>query len=199
ASPGLNNAIRIEGPAAVVGSANLTLKGPLSSDAMLAKRGGGVLTIAGTQSNEPGAGLNVLAGRVNLNTDAGVPATTASAANANLTLQIGKGETIASLVVLNSDQELAGLNVASAAFSDSQGLDLNSPGDAGAFRSVRIYATDLTAAKTSIAIAIASANAPSAVDPHDGIFDSGLAAHPGSKIGMAIVTDAHGDANVLIR
>src|SRR5204862_547374 len=109
----------------------------LSSNSLLAKRGGGVLTIVGAQNNEPGAGLQVLGGRVNLNTDAGAPATAASAATANLTLQIGKGETGASLVVLGVDQELAALDVASANFADAQGLDLNTPSDAVAFRAVR--------------------------------------------------------------
>ena len=98
-----------------------------------------------------------------------------------------------------SNQELAGLEVAATTFTDSQGLDLNSPADAGAFRAVRVYAADLAAAKMSIYAAIANANASGAVDPHDGIFDSGLPAHPGARLGLAIVNDTHGDANVLIR
>jgi autotransporter-associated beta strand protein len=198
-APAFNNAIRIEGAAAVVGNANVTLKGPISSAAVLSKRGGGVLTISGVQSNDPGAGWNVLAGRVNLNSDAGAPATADSPASASLTLKIGKSETTGSLVLLGANQELASLDVASAAFSDVQGLDLNSPADPGAFRAVRIYATDLIAAKISIQSAIANANAPGAADPTDGIFDSGLIAHPGARIGVAIVNDAHGDASVLIR
>ncbi|HEV8292596.1 MAG TPA: autotransporter-associated beta strand repeat-containing protein, partial [Tepidisphaeraceae bacterium] len=198
-APAFNNPVRIEGPAAVVGSANLVLRGPISSNAVLSKRGGGVLSIWGAQSNEPGAGLNVLAGRVNLNSDAGTPATAASAAVANLILKIGKGEILDSMVVLGANQELAGLEVASAASTNAQGLDLNSPTDPGAFRTVRVYATELVAAKSSIYDAIANANASGALDPHDGIFDSGLSAHPGARIGVAMVNDAHGDANVLIR
>jgi hypothetical protein len=157
------------------------------------------LNIAGAQNNEPGAALNVLAGRVNLKGDAGIAATAASAASANLLLRIGKGETISSLVVLGANQELAGLEVAAMAFTDAQGLDLNSPTVAGGFRAVSIYAADLAATKTFLYAAIANANVSGAADPHDGIFDSGLASHPGAKIGVAIVNDAHGDANVLIR
>ncbi len=198
-APTLSNAVRIEGPAAVGGSASLRLSGPITSGNVLSKRGGGVLTITGSQSNGPGAGLDVLAGRVNLNSDAGVAASANAAASANLILRIGKGEAIDSLVVLGANQELAGLEVAATTFSDTQGLDLNSPPDAGAFRSVRVYAADLTAAKNSIYAAIRNANVDGAADPHDGIFDSGLSAHPGSRIGVGIVSDLHGDANVLIR
>ncbi|HEV8605960.1 MAG TPA: autotransporter-associated beta strand repeat-containing protein [Tepidisphaeraceae bacterium] len=198
-APTLSNAVRIEGPAAVGGNASLNLNGPIISGNVLSKRGAGVLTISGSQSNGPGAGLDVLAGRVNLNSDAGVAASANAAANADLVLRIGKGEAIGSLVVLGANQELAGLEVAASTFSDAQGLDLNSPPDAGAFRAVKVYAADLAAAKNSIYAAIRSANADGAADPHDGIFDSGLSAHPGSRIGMGIVNDAHGDAHVLVR
>jgi hypothetical protein len=166
---------------------------------VLSKSGGGVLTISGAQANDPGSGVNVLAGRVNLKSNAGAPAMAGTAAIANLVLQVTKAETIPSMVVLGANQELAGLEVASTASTDTQGLDLNSPTDPGAFRAVRVYATDLAAAKNSIFAAIVNANALGATDPHDGIFDSGLSAHPGARIGMAIVNDAHGDANVLIR
>jgi len=198
-APTLNNAVVIEQPAAVVGEGNLRLNGTITSNSVLSKRGGGMLTISGPQNNSFGAGLNVLAGRVNLNSDAGSAATASSAASANFVLRIGKGEAIASAVVLGANQELAGLELAAAANSDTQGLDLNSPTDPGAFRAVRVYAADLPAAKLSIYAAIMNANAPTAPDPHDGIFDSGLAAHPGARLGMAIVNDANGAANVLIR
>ena len=51
----------------------------------------------------------------------------------------------------------------------------------------------------SIQESIANASGPGAADPQDGIFDSGLSAHPGSKIGVAVVIDAHGDEVVLVR
>jgi hypothetical protein len=37
------------------------------------------------------------------------------------------------------------------------------------------------------------------VNPGDGIYDSGLASHPGSALGVARVVDGHGDFVVLIR
>jgi len=198
-SPTLNNSVTIEGPAAVVGEGNLRLNGTITSDSVLSKRGGGMLTILGPQNNSPGAGLNVLAGRVNLNSDAGWAVTASTAAIANFVLRIGKGENGPSAVVLGANQELAGLEVAAAANSGSQGLDLNSPSDPGAYRAVRIYAADLPATKSSIYAAIVNANAPGAADPNDGIFDSGLLAHPAARLGMGIVNDAQGDANLLIR
>src|SRR5207249_9348706 len=99
-APTLNNPVVIEQPAAVVGEGVLRLNGTITSDNVLSKRGGGVLTISGPQNNNFGAGLNVLAGRVNLNTDAGAPATASSAASASFVLRLGKGESIASAVAL---------------------------------------------------------------------------------------------------
>jgi hypothetical protein len=94
---------------------------------------------------------------------------------------------------------LRSLEINAAAMAGNQSIDLNSPADSGAFRSVRIYAADLNAAKMSLYSAIANANSPTATSAIDGIYDSALPAHPGSRVGIAITTDAHGDANVLIR
>ncbi|HEV8605229.1 MAG TPA: PEP-CTERM sorting domain-containing protein, partial [Tepidisphaeraceae bacterium] len=63
---------------------------------------------------------------------------------------------------------------------------------AGAFRSVRVYAADLNAAKASLYGAIRNANAAGAADPLDGIIDSGL--HAGAGIGIAAIGD-----HILIR
>src|SRR5207245_11729559 len=57
---------------------------------------------------------------------------------------------------------------------------------------MRIHGGDLDAAKGSLAAAIQNAKVNG-----EGILDSGL--HEGAAIGIAKLTDAHGDAFVLIR
>jgi hypothetical protein len=81
----------------------------------------------------------------------------------------------------------------------AQSFNLASPSGAGAFRAVRIYAADLVGAKNSIYAAIKNANAAGAPDPTDGVYDSGLASHANAKLGIAQLTDLHGDAYLLIR
>jgi hypothetical protein len=71
--------------------------------------------------------------------------------------------------------------------ASTQTLDLASPAGAGAFHSLTVYAADLTSAKASLYTAIVNANKAGAVDPLDGIVDSGL--HSSSKIGLAQAGD----------
>jgi hypothetical protein len=85
--------------------------------------------------------------------------------------------------------DLKGLYISYAA-AGTQTLDLNSGPDS--FRSLRVYDSNLTFAKTDLWNAIRRANAPGAADPLDGIIDSGL--HPGAAIGLARIGD-----HILIR
>ncbi len=173
----------------------IELSAPLSivTGSNLTKQGTGTLRISGPQNHGAGATLNVSGGSVLLNSDAGTPATAATAASANLIIHVA-----GSSVTLGSNQELMGLNV-DFANPGSQSFDLASPSGAGAFRVVRIYPADLAGTKSSLYAAMQNANAAGAPDPTDGIFDSGLAAHANSKLGIAQLTDAHGDPYILIR
>src|SRR5207253_5427624 len=117
-----------------------------------------------------------------------------AAANAPLAIKVSG----ASSVVLNSDQDLAGIRVDFDGAGD-QSFNLASPAAPGQFRSVRVYAADLASAKISLYGAIRTANAAGAPSPTDGIYDSGLASHFGMKLGIAQLVDAHGDGYVLMR
>jgi hypothetical protein len=57
-----------------------------------------------------------------------------------------------------------------------------------------MYPGDFTLAKLALWNAIVQGNTTG-----DGIVDSGLALHPNSKIGIAIVADGHGDRSLYIR
>jgi len=150
---------------------------------------GATLTISGAQNHSAGAALNVR-GRANLNTNAGTTASAAAPAGANLAVSVsGDG----AKVVLGADQDLKSLTVTDGA--GLQSLDLNSHAGGGEAHSVRVYASDLGAAKASLWSAVTHAVA----NPDDGIYDSGLAAHPGSAIGVAKLTDVHGDDYILVR
>src|SRR5207248_2005616 len=154
----------------------------------------GSLEIRGPQNHGAGSTLNVASGHVKFSSNAGTPGTASTAANAGLAIRVsGDGS-----VVLNSDQDLASIRVDFDVAGD-QSFDLASPPGAGQFRSVRVYASDLASAKTSLYGAIITANAGGAGNSKDGIFDSGLATHFGMKLGIAQLTDAHGDAYLLIR
>jgi autotransporter-associated beta strand protein len=160
----------------------LTLSGGLSIAAgkTATKGGDGSLTISGAQNHAAGATLRVTRGTVNLNSNAGVAG---SAADSHLALNVaGNVDNAGGKVVLGTNQDLNELSVA---YTDggTQTLDLASPGGAGQFHSVTVYAASLAAAKTALYNAIANANAAGAVDPLDGITDSGL--HANSKIGLA--------------
>jgi hypothetical protein len=158
--------------ARVDGGASLTSSGGLSIAAgrFLRKMDGGALTISGTQSHGPGSALVVSGGTVNLNSDG----------TQSLSLIVGSG---AGKAVLGADQNLKNL-VVSTTEAGLQGLDLNSPAAAGAFRSVNVFADNLDAAERAIHGAIFSAVAT----PGDGIFDSSAGAR-GAVVGVATVGD----------
>jgi hypothetical protein len=167
----------------------------IAAGTTLPKLGAGTLSIAGPQSHGAGAQLTDTAGRINLNSNAGTPATGGAAAVANLTLNVsGSGVS----VVLGGNQDLKALNVPFAS-AGNQSFDLSAPAAPGAFNAVRIYATDLAAAKTTLYSAMKNANAAGAPSPTDGIYDSGRAAHPGSGVAIARINDAHGDSHIQIR
>src|SRR5207253_9967525 len=92
-------------------------------------------------------------------------------------------------VGLGADQDLHEMNI-NFADAGAQTLDINSPIGSGEFRTIRIFSTDLAATKNALNAAIANGLAGGG----DGIIDSDLAFHPGSSIGVAIMSD-----HVLIR
>jgi autotransporter-associated beta strand protein len=187
----LGNAVVINGAAAVNGTSNITLTGAISSSGVLSKRGTGTLTISGPQTSAAGAGITVVGGRLNLNSDSGAAATAGAAAMALMTLRVGgNGDALA---VLGADQELRAVEV-NTLEAGMQVLDLNSPAGAGGYRAMRVYPADIVIAENAINAAIRSGSSGG-----EGIIDSGLAAHVGAKIGVALVNDAHGDAHLLIR
>jgi hypothetical protein len=168
----------------------MTITSTIASPRTLTKAGGGTLTISGAQAPGPGAVFSATAGQTNMNAINGAAATGTVAASANLILNVsGTG-----VVDLGADQFLKGINIT---FADPglQSLDLNTPATAAAFRSVRIYATDLVAAQASLYSAITNAMA----NPGDGLFDSGMAAHPGSRLAVINRPDLHGVQNLLVR
>ncbi|HEV8293482.1 MAG TPA: hypothetical protein VGP94_16210, partial [Tepidisphaeraceae bacterium] len=71
---------------------------------------------------------------------------------------------------------------------------LSTPGGRGEFRSVHLYPGEFTLAKLALWNAIVQG-----AGSGDGIVDSGLPLHPNSKLGIAIVADAHGDRSLFIR
>jgi hypothetical protein len=173
--------------------ASATLSGAhtIAAGRTLTRAGAGTLTISGTQTPGLGAVLNLTGGTTNINSTNGVPATATVIASTNLSMNISGSAS----VKLGADQTLKALTLSSVAEIGAQGLDLNSPATAGAFRSVRVYATDLAAAKSALWSAVVNA----AANPGDGIVDSGVAAHLNSRLGIAIVPDLHGDQHVLLR
>jgi hypothetical protein len=174
----------------VAGTATLSGAQTIGNSRTLTRTGGGTLTISGAQTANLGSIFAATDGQTNINNTFGVAATATTIASANLTLNVsGTG-----VVDLGADQFLKGINIT---FSDPglQSLDLNSPATAGAFRSLRVYATDLAAAQTSLYAAITNA-----IDnPGDGLFDSGMAAHPGSRLAVIKMADLHNDQHLLIR
>ena len=177
-----------------VTSGSHVISAPIAFSGGLTKSGPGTLTISGAQNHAVSSALTVRDGQLNLNSDAGTPATAGSAAGAKLAMTVNSSGRVA----LGADQDLRGLDV-TATDGGAQQLNLNSPAAAGAFRSVHVYAADLAGTKTSLYAAMRNALAPGAPDPTDGIFDSGRGLHTNSGIGLALVNDAHGDPNVFIR
>src|SRR5213075_1931865 len=170
------------------------LSGGLSIAAgrVVTKKLEGTLRISGTQSHGAGSTLRVEQGNVQLNSNAGSAATAATAAGANLALDISNGGGAAS-VVLGSHQDLKEANVHFDQ-SDVQGLDLNSPATPGGYNALRVYASDLDGTRLAMSNAVNNAK----TNAGDGVFDSGLVNHPGSAIGVAVVNDAHGDKMVRV-
>jgi hypothetical protein len=161
----------------VVAGGTLVLSGIVTVGAsgvgkVITKTGPGTLTIDGAQVHQPGTMIVAGGGVINLNTDSGT--------NTSLSVS-GNGSSI----VLGADQNVKGVSVA-LANAGVQTLNLNSGSGAGEFRSVNVIAADLATAKSSLSAAVANAMA----NPGDGIVDSGLAAHPGSGIGVAIIANA---------
>ena len=171
--------------AEVAVNSQLNLTGPVSFTGPVMKVGAGTLILGGSVATS--GQMLVQAGQLRLDVNTGAPATDVAAAGARLTLTLQKplSGSSASKVVLNADQDLAQLSV-TYSDPDLQGVDLNSTAAAGAFRSLRVYANP-TQNKTILYNAIANALA----NPGDGIYDSGLASHPNSALGIARIVDAH--------
>jgi hypothetical protein len=156
----------------------------------LLKTGGGSLTISGAQDHGPASRLDAAEGTVNLGSNAGHTADAAGPAIATLTVRVGGGD---ATVNLRSDQDLNDLYV-NWADAGIQKVDLSTPGGVGQFRSVHLYPGDFSLAKAALWGAIAHG-----MGSGDGVVDSGLAAHPNSALGIAIVADGHGDRSLFIR
>jgi hypothetical protein len=182
----------VNGTLNVATGGSATISGPMTIGAArtLTRTGGGTLTLSGAVTANAGAILSATEGQTNLNSTYGAAATATVAASANLTLNVSG----TAQVDLNADQFLKGINIT---FGDAglQSLDLNTPPTVGAFRSVRVYATDLVAAQASLYSAISNALA----NPGDGLFDTGIANHLGSRLAVVKQPDAHGDQNLLVR
>src|SRR5207244_9070532 len=97
-------------------------------------------------------------------------------------------------VVLGADQDLKSIAIATSQ-AGLQSLDLGTPSNPDAFRSVRIHNSSAAAAKISLYALIQR----SQINPGDGIYDSGLSFHHDAALGLAQLFDAHGDAMILIR
>jgi MYXO-CTERM domain-containing protein len=140
---------------------------------VVTKTGDGALTIAGKINAGTGTLLDVNGGTINLNSDPGG----GTAASSPLTLSIN-----GSKVLLGTNLSVKDL-IVNHGTDGSQTLDLNSPTTAGSFRTVRVFSSNLDAAKADLWDAIVNANSLNAPDPLDGIIDSHL--HAGSRIGIA--------------
>ena len=162
---------------------------PLSLSGAVNMTGAGTLRISGAQSHAVGSTLNISAGNLILNSNAGTAASGATAASSSLALTIGGS---GSKTVLGSSQDLKELTI-STANAGTQGVDLASPAAAGAFNALRVYSSNLAATKAALNAAVANAR----TNPGDGIFDS--TPHAGAAIGVAQIADAHGDQHVEVR
>jgi autotransporter-associated beta strand protein len=164
-----------------------TITAPLAFSGNVTKTGQGGLTIGGPQNHNPGASLTVRRGQLDLNSDAGTAATAASATVARLSLTINNSGN----ANLGADQDLRELSV-NTADPGEQSLDLH-------LHAVRVYSSDLALTKSVLYGALKSAHA-SGADFHDGIYDTGPSANPTYlPIGLARLSDAHGQEMILIR
>jgi hypothetical protein len=177
----------------VSAGSQLTLSGSIGIAAgkSVTNNSAGILTVSGPQNHGANASFTSTGtGLVKLNSNAGTPATANTAALAKLGLYLAAG----ARVTLGADQTLRDLAVDAAAH-----LDLHSPGGSADFYSLAVYASDLNAAKNALNQVIANANAPGSADSSAGIFDSTRSLHPGSRVGIALRPDEHGENFVLIR
>ncbi len=153
--------------------------------------------IGGKQNWLPGSLIDLEMSTVALNSNAGTPASATAAVSANLQI-FAQNYVDDGGFTLGADQDLRSVRI-DAGNQGNQSLDLNSPTTPGAFRSMRVYDSDVAGARNGLYYAIINANGPGSTSPTDGIFDSNLSAHPNSRIGMARVLDLHGDEHFLIR
>jgi hypothetical protein len=159
-------------------SSTLSLSGSLTLDSnvTLTKKGSGTVLLGGPQTISADSQIKVTEGTLRLGANLGNAAKLTISGNSNST---------DATAVLEFDQDLSDLSL-STSDAGHQALNLSSPATAGAFRSLRVHAADLTASKSSLYAAFQQAR----LTPGDGIFDSSLAAHPGSALGLAIQGDA---------
>jgi hypothetical protein len=171
----------------------LILSGALQLQSNQLKLEGGGDVVIGANQSKRGALLTVQNAHLALNGDAGAPPTALDAPEATLGLAIsGESPEDDSLVTLNASQHLYALAV-DYLDDGKQGLDLNST-QAG-FHSVRTYFWFNPDTKADLAAAINYGK----IHPGEGIFDAGMALHPGSAIGIAVATDRFGNSPLLIR
>jgi hypothetical protein len=191
----LSGSHRITAPVASNGDLNITTSAgsSLALDQIhniygfaIKKFGPGKLTLnAQTPDSIPGA-LAIAGGEVELNFNLNVPVTFAVP---SLTIA-GEG----SRLVLGSDQDLQSILITTTE-PGVQSLDLATPATAGAYRSIRFHSDDLDSLRLLLATLVNNA----VMNPGDGIYDSGLASHPNSAIGIAQLLDAGGNPYVLLR
>jgi hypothetical protein len=176
----------------VPGDGRLILSGGLqiNSATPLLMTGDGDLTLAGPQTHQSGASLTINNARLLTNSNAGAPAAPATPASAPLSITLSGGSGVfMSTLTLGASQDLNSLTI-NTGDEGIQAVDLNSTETE--FHSLRIHGGDLTAAKSSLNLAIQQGKTTG-----EGIFDSGL--RPGAAIGIASLTDAHGEPYVLVR
>jgi len=167
-------------PITVDTGASLDISGGLSLAAAktIQKTGRGILKVSGPLSMGSGSVLDVAGGAVRLNSNAGTPENPTMSVNIH-----ADGSGSDAVLTLGADQDWTALTITNG--PGKQGLDLNSPTTAGGFHALRIKASDLQGAKAALAASIRSA----AANPGDGIFDSGIASHQNSAVGIAIVNN----------
>ncbi len=153
----------------------LTISGALSLDAgvILTKKGVGNLVLSGAQNHGANSQLKMTEGTLHLANNLGPAARLAITGNSTST---------DALVILDSDQDLSQLTITTGD-AGNQALDLSSPTVSGAFRSLRIHAADLFAAKANLWALIRQT-------PGEGIYDFSLASHPNSAVGLAAIGNA---------
>ena len=150
-----------------------------------------------TYTTLPGSQLTVQDGTVTIAANMGVPLV-----SANLTINV-IGSAVpgfASEVVFRDDQDLAGITVLASATPGRQRFDLNTPNAPGVFRAIRDYALNPALEEASLWPEVCNANVAGAIDPLDGICDSGKGAHVNAAVGITDqAIDSSGVQHVLIR